>query len=411
MQNAAKETIVPQKVAKSITSEVNRSANSSEPAKSIEGSFNNVVGVSYSKRTNAGQVVQSLNASLPNRGTFTSSSAKPLGMRCKVTANHDDFENVDSRYRYMFTTLEERSRAMEKHLLIVQKDMCAMLGIDESLVQSLASTSQELAWYCGRICCDAEGKLNAASLLLEGSYRDSNGKRVVLDVSELGSYSLFPGQILLVEGINSSGNKVVAKRIIDGCHKPKNTMTTKQIMEYHHSSSHQGGEPLEIMVACGPFTTSDNLDYAPLLDLLRKVITRKPDVLILVGPFVDITQPLLTNGEVTIGDEDGRHDATYEMVFVECVVRDCIQALFNSEDEFGRIHTNIVLVPSLLDGHHEFVFPQPPFGDRDKMQTGYFEDALGELKIPFSKSSDPLKRVHLLPNPTMFRYACFVHIE
>jgi DNA polymerase alpha subunit B len=182
-------------------------------------------------------------------------------------------------------------------------------------------------------------------------------------------------------------------------------------MEYHHSATHQGGEPLEIMVACGPFTTSDNLSYEPLLDLLRKVITKKPDVLVLVGPFVDITQPLLANGEATIGDEDGRHDATYEMVFVECVVRDCIQALFNSEEEFGRILTNIVLIPSLLDGHHEFVFPQPPFGDRDKMQTSYFEDALGELKIPSSKSSDPLKRVHLLPNPAMFRYVIISYLK
>ncbi len=389
-----------------VSQKISKSETSIELAKSIEGSFNNVVGVSYGKRTNAGQVVQSLNGNLRNRGHYVPSSAKPLGTRCKVILSSDDFDNVDSRYRYMFTTLEERSRAMEKHLLIVQKDMCAAKQIDEALIQPLSNSSQELAWFCGRICCDAEGKLNAASLLLEGSYRDSKGKRVTLDVSELGAYSFFPGQIVLVQGINSSGNKIVAKQVVDGCSKPKPSISSKQMIEYHHSALYQGGEPLEIMVACGPFTTSDNLEYAPMLDLLRKVLARKPDVLILVGPFVDITQANLANGGISLSGDDSveeTHEATYEMVFVEKIVRDCIHALFNSEEQFGTIHTHILLVPSLLDGHHEFVFPQPPFGDRDKMVTGYFEDALGVLNIPFSKSNDPLKRVHLLPNPTMFR--------
>ena len=52
----------------------------------------------------------------------------------------------------------------------------------------------------GRICCDAsEGKLNAQSILLESSRDLGMGKRVQLDVSRVEQYSLFPGQVRIME--------------------------------------------------------------------------------------------------------------------------------------------------------------------------------------------------------------------
>lgn len=47
----------------------------------------------------------------------------------------------------------------------------------------------------GRICCDGNGKFNDKSVLLEGSREQSQGERVVLDLSELDLFSLFPGQV------------------------------------------------------------------------------------------------------------------------------------------------------------------------------------------------------------------------
>jgi len=163
------------------------------------------------------------------------------------------------------------------------------------------------------------------------------------------------------------------------------------------------------MIAAGPFTTTDSLNYEPLEDLLGRVLKEKPDVCILVGPFVDSSHPILASGDVTLDDLDendekvGTHDASYEMVFVERIIRDGLQRLFNAEEEFGVVPTNFILVPSLLDAHHESVFPQPPFGDRDRLDTPFFDVPLGVLQVPFSTDTDPRKRVHLMPNPCMFR--------
>lgn len=78
----------------------------------------------YALRNNAGQSVVSLNGALGMRPQFIKSSAKPFGAHGRVTTNSADFENITTRYRFMFTSLEERARALDKHLLRVQEEMC-----------------------------------------------------------------------------------------------------------------------------------------------------------------------------------------------------------------------------------------------------------------------------------------------
>ena len=51
--------------------------------------------------------------------------------------------------------------------------------------------------------------------------------------------------------------------------------------------------PLQILIASGPFTQSDTLNYQPLADLATYAAKHKPDVVILIGPFVDATHPLI----------------------------------------------------------------------------------------------------------------------
>ena len=48
------------------------------------------------------------------------------------------FENIDQRYRFMFTTLEERARAMEIHLLSLQEKMCTLASIPANTLQPVS---------------------------------------------------------------------------------------------------------------------------------------------------------------------------------------------------------------------------------------------------------------------------------
>lgn len=139
--------------------------------------------VSYKDRADSGKVLVKMNESLGSRGDFEPSTRNSLGMRCKLETDEDDFSNVPERYRYMFTTLEERSRAFEKHFKTMQDAMCELASISPEDLIPVGIPSQDPFWVCGRVCCDStEGKLNDKSVLLEGSKRESAGRRIQLDL-------------------------------------------------------------------------------------------------------------------------------------------------------------------------------------------------------------------------------------
>lgn len=63
---------------------------------------------------------------------------------------------------------------------------------------------------------------------------------------------------------------------------------------------------VSMVVAVGPFTVSEDLQYEPLAALLTVCRKRRPGVLLLLGPFVDAEHPLLAEGTV---------DLTFENIF------------------------------------------------------------------------------------------------
>ena len=67
----------------------------------------------------------------------------------------------------------------------------------------------------GRICCDVSGgaRLNATSLLLEGSDETCSALSVPLDVGRVADYSLFPGQIVAARATNPTGRRIVVDNI------------------------------------------------------------------------------------------------------------------------------------------------------------------------------------------------------
>lgn len=240
--------------------------------------------------------------------------------------------------------LEERLESFEK---IVQDTMGA------KNLQSLASASQDISVFCGRVCCDTEGgKLNSQSVILEGSHARSFGARVKVDLSGCKDFRIFPGQVVAVVGTNPSGFCIVAKEIITS---------------FPNEKVDRGFESTNVVIAAGPYTSSTNMAYTPLDTLLAYCKKAEPMVLLLVGPFLDADHPQVKSGLM---------EHSFEDVFEARIMRKVKKFI---DETNGK--TRVLLMPSHQDVHHECVVPQRPL-------------------TTFNGTED--ENLHCIPNPCTF---------
>jgi DNA polymerase alpha subunit B len=331
-----------------------------------------VIGAAYATRKNAGEQLVSYKPELGPRGPWSPSTA-PGRLRCVVTC--EDSVGVQGRYRSMYTPMIERAGALEKLTLSMQEEMLA--AHPNSFLSEITPTCvprQEAVTVVGRICCEAgEGRINRTSVMLEGSKRDSGGRRIHMDLRSLPQFALFPGQVVACHGVNASGTRLVAQDLVAGVPRPLPRTEPSRLMEFQHSTVGAGGRALSILVASGPFTTSADLEYAPLNDLLAVILTLKPDVAILLGPFVDENHPQVAAG--LAGAHSG--DGTFALLDFETLFKLRISTkLADMFEGAPDLPTQFVLVPSLRDAFQDYVYPQPPFADR---VSGGVEFGVGEF--------------------------------
>jgi len=372
------------------------------------GRISSSPGPLYADRSNSGQVTAHFNTNLPSRDAI-----EAIPFRAILDINCFN-SNVKSKYRFMFTTLQERAKALDDRLTNMGAEMITAFNMGD--VTPVGVPNADKIKTIGRVCNDAhEGRVNKTSLLLEGNRHEAGGQRVELTVDALQSYSLFPGQIVGVEGMCPAGRKIVADSVCEGVQKPPMTHTASELLKFQYDDAK--GQPLSVITAAGPFTTSANLDFHPLVDLLAIVRAKQPDVVILSGPFVDVNHPSVKNGMVQLETEDGdRVTVPFGNIFSEKFVPE-LERCFEEQPD---LKTQFVLVPSLDDAFHDNVFPQPPFADREGggkavelagaegLLTGslglqYVESAGREGKKKSSFGGEEEKRVHCVSNPCTFK--------
>ena len=233
--------------------------------------------------------------------------------RIKLKAASDQSKMA---YKPLAMKLSEASEILDdridEFITIVQQHH----DIEDSAFGSAASQSTTPIVAVGRIASDSlEGKLNAASVVLETSRRTGMGLRVPLDMSNIRSWSFFPGQIVAFKGSNASGNAFVVDEILEIPLLPNPASTPAQLEASREKlrgdpdamDSDTDPPPLNVMFAAGPYTADDNLDFEPLHALCSQAADTYADGLIMTGPFLDVDHPLIATGDFDLPEE-----ATYD---------------------------------------------------------------------------------------------------
>lgn len=248
-------------------------------------------------------------------------------------------EGVPVNPMYMFELLHSQAGMLVAVCRNVGERLCNIWAkseknMDVRYTKDVTVESQTTFRTWGRILCDSEMKSDLRSYMLEGckwSYKDNRSAIVPLNLSGVKRYSLYPGQIVAVEGTNPTRSVLNVKQFFTKGYAVK-------------PESHRLSKDINIMIAAGPFTSGDNLCYQPLFDLMEHVAKEEPHVLILVGPFVEDNHPEIKN--VSIKE-------TFQEHFERLVAR-VMQYLEGKP-------VKVVMIPSYKDAHHCPVFPTPQY--------------------------------------------------
>ncbi|KAG0321875.1 DNA-directed DNA polymerase alpha subunit pol12 [Linnemannia gamsii] len=248
-------------------------------------------------------------------------------------------------YRYMFEKITDKGEALDDRI-----DAFAEIyrkSYPDTEFRNPAYPSQSVVTVVGRICSDAnEGKANEQSLLLETSRSFGSGARVKLDVMEVSSYNFFPGQIVVLSGLNSHGSVFAVTRVHELPAISMAGASPADLEDFQYRK--MAGQPIKMIVAAGPYTLSDNLLFEPFAALMENINAERPDVLLLMGPFVSSTHPMIISGDI---------DMMPEAYFAKYIAA----PLAKHQERYPK-EMQILLVPSLQDVIHEtLVLPQPGF--------------------------------------------------
>ncbi|XP_022151968.1 DNA polymerase alpha subunit B isoform X2 [Momordica charantia] len=271
---------------------------------------------------------------------------------------------LEDNFRFM----HDKSNALDNRIMKYAKALSASGQYEEAVDPTAAS--QKSMFAVGMICCDGEGHLNDKSTLLQCSFEHSGGQRVRLELQNLNQFSIFPGQVVGIEGHNPSGHCLIASKLVDyfplsATVDPILPPAKKRALNHDIQPMDQSStqSKLSMIIASGPYTTTDNLLFEPLTELLAYARRKLPQLLILLGPFVDSEHSDIKRGIV-------------EMSLEELFNFEILRRVQDYAEHMGP-DARVLLMPSVRDANHAEVFPQPAF------------DIPSELKLQIS----------CLPNP------------
>jgi DNA polymerase alpha subunit B len=101
-----------------------------------------------------------------------------------------------------------------------------------------------------------------------------------------------------------------------------------------------------MLIASGPYTLDGDFSFQPFSDFLEMCLDERPDVVLLMGPFIPSNHSLITSG---------RLEMTPKELFEKQIMSN-VEALATECPE-----TQIIIQTHAIDAFHNFpLFPQPP---------------------------------------------------
>ncbi|KAL4003344.1 DNA polymerase alpha/epsilon subunit B family protein [Acanthocheilonema viteae] len=306
--------------------------------------------VAYQNRKDSGKIIMKFTGK--NFTTKRNDRTKGSNV-CKVIVEKlytDDYKNL------LQYGAEKDLEQIEALISRVQ-NLCDIIKEENETDEQMNSLSMIRNVYSGFIVNDAEDPLDVSNCSLQCTNQSADV--INLDLSNLKAYSLFPGKIVTLRG-SFAGDIFIPDEIFEP-KEPSIAPLKKQ----------PGIDLLHVWCACGPFSSSKTLSYEQLCDLVELVRKERPNVLILIGPFIDRMSPVVKSPQCcyTYGD-----------------LMDMLLAKI--DDALSGTDVQVLIVPNgRKDAALRPSFPTPPF------------QSLKQRKQQLSKN------IVLLPDPAIIRIA------
>ncbi|CAG9813400.1 unnamed protein product [Phaedon cochleariae] len=142
-------------------------------------------------------------------GSTTAKFKRESDLTISVKNYNDDYLTAD--VRYMYEIMGKKAKSLNNMTHTLGHDILKNHGL--VLSEGLLKTHLgEMTTY-GRIVSDSDGKINVQSILLEGTYETNLNHASTLNIQKMTKYSLFPGQVAVVQGNNVNSNTFIAENI------------------------------------------------------------------------------------------------------------------------------------------------------------------------------------------------------
>lgn len=300
----------------------------------------------YVNRSGKDTVVEVLNGHIPARASNSTESEPATKFSLNV-----DFKKYS--YRTLYQKISEVAEYLDDRIESFIPEILEHNKLSEDQLGNPALSLQHEIVAIGRIVPEspADERLNKNSIFLESCRRVGAGMRIRLKFPEAMSFHFFPGQIAAFKGSNAGGDYFAVSEIL-----------TVPLLPPAAQDPNQEEKNLQVFTAAGPYSLDvDGLDFSPLDDLITKINHTKPDIVILLGPFIDVTNKAIVQGRFQV-----RNPVTGE-IDPNATLDDLFKSTISARlKQLDFTNLSVILVPHVRDtaaGHT--AFPQAPFNRRE----------------------------------------------